>query len=415
MVNRRLRVLVIASHPIQYAAPYFRRFSQHPGVELTVAYCSLRGVESGHDPEFGTNVSWDIPLLDGYRWIQVKNRALSRNEENFFGLCNPGLWKLTRSGEFDAVISYFGYRRISFWFALLGAKTRGIPILFGTDASSIVPREGKRWKRAIKLFGKRFVWRGLFSLADQVLTASTPGVEMIEALGFPPDRISMTLDAVDNDWWLAQAAFVDRKETRESWGMGAEEKVVLFSAKLQPWKRPGDLLEALVCVEMPTVRLVFAGEGSLRSELEERAKTLGIESRVKFLGFVNQTKLPAVYASADLMVLPSEYEPFGLVVNEAMLCGCPVLASDRVGAVRDLIEDGRTGYVYACGNADELAKTMSRILSHPEKLSEVAREAKKRIENWSYKEAIDNTVEGLQRAIARKQRRAGLEKEASPT
>jgi glycosyltransferase involved in cell wall biosynthesis len=103
------------------------------------------------------------------------------------------------------------------------------------------------------------------------------------------------------------------------------------------------------------------------------------------------------------------------VVNEAMLCGCPVLASDRVGAVRDLIEDGRTGYVYACGNADELAKTMSRILSHPEKLSEVAREAKKRIENWSYKEAIDNTVEGLQRAIARKQRRAGLEKEASPT
>jgi glycosyltransferase involved in cell wall biosynthesis len=225
----------------------------------------------------------------------------------------------------------------------------------------------------------------------------------------------MTLDAVDNDWWLAQAASVDREETRKLWGVGADEKVVLFSAKLQPWKRPGDLLEALARVEMPTVRLVFAGEGPLRTDLEERAKTLGIENRVKFLGFLNQTKLPAVYASADLMVLPSDYEPFGLVVNEAMLCGCPVLASDRVGAVRDLIEDGRTGYVYPCGNAGELAKAISRVFSQPEKLSEVAREAKKRMENWSYKQAIDNTLEGLQRAIQRKQRRAGLEKEASPT
>ena len=415
MANRRLRVLVVASHPVQYAAPFFRNFSQRLGVELTVAYCSLRGAEGGYDPEFRTNVSWDIPLLDGYRWIQVKNRALSRNEEKFFGLCNPGLWKLARSGEFDAVISYLGYRRVSFWFALLAAKMRGIPVLFGTDASTMAPREGKLWKRITNRLAKKFVWRAVFGLADQILTPSTTGAEMMASLGFPRERISMTPYAVDNEWWLTRAALVDRKETRRLWGVAAEEKVVLFSAKLQPWKRPQDLLEALARVEMPTVRLVFAGDGPLRAEVEERAKALGIESRVKFLGFVNQTKLPAVYASADLLVLPSEYDAFGLVVNEAMLCGCPVLASDRVGAVRDLIEDGRTGYVYACGNADELAKTISRILSHPEKSSEVAREAKKRIENWSYKEAIDNTIEGLQRAIARKQRRAGLEKEASPT
>lgn len=415
MVNRRLRVLVISSHPVQYGAPYFRRLSQHPGVELTVAYCSLRGAKSGYDPEFGTNVSWDIPLLDGYRWIQVKNRALSRNEEKFFGLCNPGLWRLARSGEFDAAISYLGYRRISFWFALLGAKTRGIPMLFGTDASSIVPREAKRWKRAIKLYGKRFVWRGIFGLADQILTPSTTGAEMMESLGFPRERIAMTPYTVDNDWWSAQAARVDREETRKSWGVGPGEKVVLFSAKLQPWKRPGDLLEAVARTEIPGLRLIFAGDGALRGELEERAKALKIEDRVKFLGFVNQTKLPAVYASADLMVLPSEYEPFGVVVNEAMLCRCPVLASDRVGAVRDLIEDGRTGYVYACGDIGELAKAMSRIFSQPEKLAEVAREARKRMESWSYKEAIDNTIDGLHRAIQRKQGRAGLEKEASPT
>lgn len=415
MIDRRLKILVVASHPVQYAAPLFRRLSQHPCADLTVAYCSLRGAESGYDRDFGTNVSWDVPLLEGYRWEKVKNRGLSKNEESFFGLCNPGLWKLARSGRFDAVISYLGYRRSSFWFAVLGAKTKGVPVLFGTDASSMAPRETKGWKRGAKLLVKRVVWRTVFGFADQILTPSTRSAELMESLGFAQERIAMTPYAVDNDWWVTQSASVDREKVRESWGVKPGEKVAVFSAKLQAWKRPGDLLEALARMEASNVRVVFAGEGALRPELEKRAAELKIGERLRFLGFVNQTQLPAVYRAADLMVLPSEYEPFGVVVNEAMLCGCPVLASDRVGAARDLIEEGQTGYVYACGDTEALAKAMSRIFLEPEESQEVAYRAKKRMESWSYRETIESTLEGVQRAILRKRGEAGLEKETSTT
>jgi len=397
----RLRILVVASHPIQYGAPFFRTFSKHPGVDLTVAYCSLRGAEPGYDSEFNAEVSWDVPLLDGYRWVQVPNHPLTRNEEAFFGLCNPGLWKLVRSGGFDAVISYMGYRRSSFWFALLGAKTRRIPILFGTDACSIVPREPKIWKRRIKLAMKRFVWRFIFGLADQIITASNAGSRMMESLGFPSDRISMTLDTVDNEWWRAHAARANREEMRRAWGVAADGPVILYCAKLQAWKRPGDLLEAFQRAKLEKALLVFAGDGPLREELEERAKALQISEGVRFLGFVNQSQLPGIYSAADLMVLPSEYEPFGLVVNEAMLCGCPVLASDHVGAVGELIEPGKTGFVYSCGDVEGLSHALHEILADREALQQVARQARERMKTWSYREVAEALLDALNRALVR--------------
>jgi glycosyltransferase involved in cell wall biosynthesis len=115
----------------------------------------------------------------------------------------------------------------------------------------------------------------------------------------------------------------------------------LFCAKLQPWKRPLELLEAFSCAGVPNAFLVFAGDGPQRVEMEERAHDLGIADRVKILGFVNQSQLPETYRASDLFVLPSDYEPFGLVVNEAMLCGCPVVVSDKVGAQQDLVTHGK--------------------------------------------------------------------------
>jgi hypothetical protein len=71
----RYRVLVVASHPVQYMAPIFRRLAAHPALDLQVVYCTLRGAEAGHDPEFGASIQWDVPLLDGYTWCQARNRG----------------------------------------------------------------------------------------------------------------------------------------------------------------------------------------------------------------------------------------------------------------------------------------------------------------------------------------------------
>src|ERR1700690_1920449 len=139
--ERRYRVLAIASHPVQYMAPIFRRMAVHPSLDLHVAYCSLRGAEAGHDPEFGASIQWDVPLLEGYNWSQLPNRG--SGTESFFGLFNPSVWKLIRGGKFDAVLCFTGYRRATFWMALLAAKLSKTAFLFGTDTTTLAPRDGR--------------------------------------------------------------------------------------------------------------------------------------------------------------------------------------------------------------------------------------------------------------------------------
>jgi glycosyltransferase involved in cell wall biosynthesis len=402
MAERRYRVLAVAAHPVQYMAPIFRRMAAHPGFDLHVAYCSLRGAEAGHDPEFGATVQWDVPLLDGYSWSHVPNRG--SGEESFFGLRNPGLSKLIREGNYDAVLCFVGYVRATFWIACRAAKSSNTAFLFGTDTNTLAPRDGRRWKSTVK----KILWPRLFRLADQVIVPSSGARDLMVSLGLPAERVTLTPYSVDNDWWIRQSAAVDRSGVRASWGAPTSDAVVLFCAKLQPWKRPGDLLRAFAEANLSDALLVIAGEGPLRSELESQAAALGMASRVRFLGFVNQSKLPAVYTSADLMVLPSEYEPFAVVVNEAMCCGCPVAASDHVGAARDLVAPVRKEFVFRCGDVAALAVLLRDALADRVRLASLRSTAVAHMRTWSPERNIAATFEAMEIAVARRGRRPGV-------
>jgi glycosyltransferase involved in cell wall biosynthesis len=394
MPERRYKVLAVASHPVQYSAPLFRRMAQHPQLDFQVAYCSLRGAEPGVDPEFGATVKWDVPLLEGYAWSHVPNRGSGK--ESFFGLRNPGLGKLIRSGGFDAVLCYVGYVRASFWIAYRAARSSGAAFLFGTDATTLASREGHAWKASLK----RIFWPRLFSLADQVIVPSSGTRELMRSLGIAEDRVTLTPYSVDNEWWMRQSELVERAAVRTEWGAGAEDTVILFCAKLRPWKRPHDLLRAFAKASLPKALLVFAGDGPLRRALECEAAALSVGDRVRFLGFVNQSRLPAVYTSADLMVIPSEYEPFAVVVNEAMCCGCPVMASDQVGAAQDLVVPVAPEFVFPAGDVAALAEKLRLAASDRARLQRRGAAAVAHIRTWSPERNIAETYEAIERAVA---------------
>ena len=253
---------------------------------------------------------------------------------------------------------YVGYLERPSWVAYLASRCSGAAFLFGTDATSLAPRDTQSWK---KLF-KRFIWPRLFRLADQVIVPSTGTFELMRKLGIQENRITLTPYTVDNDWWASHSREVDRELVRASWGASQQHKVILFCAKLQPWKRPIDLLRAFARCNRPDSLLVFAGDGPMRDQLYQEAESLQLTSRCLFLGFVNQSGLPSVYRSADLMVLPSEYEPFAVAVNEAMCCGCPTVVSDRVGAAEDLVKPVCPALVYPCGDVDGLSDIVLRVM-----------------------------------------------------
>jgi glycosyltransferase involved in cell wall biosynthesis len=262
----------------------------------------------------------------------------------------------------------------------------------------MIPRDGTKWK----LHLKKAYWPTLFSLADQVIVPSTPARDLMFSLRVPAERVTLTPYSVDNDWWMAQSEKVDRDHIRTSWGATPQTGVVLFCAKLQPWKRPLDLLHAFAQVQSSNCLLVFAGEGAQRAEIEHEAAALGISHRIRLLGFVNQSQLPAIYTAADVMVLPSEYEPFAVVVNEASCCGTPVVASDRVGAARDLITPVSPSLIYPCGSVPALADLLSHLLSDRGRLRALGRIARQRMASWSPHDTIAATVDAVRCAVNRR-------------
>jgi glycosyltransferase involved in cell wall biosynthesis len=394
------RVLVLATHVIPYGSSLFRLLAQDPRLDLLVAYCSMQGAHAGLDPEFGIEIRWDTALLEGYSWVLTPNRSPVPGIGHFFGLVNPGLWTLIRSQYFDAVVIYTGYMCTSFWIACFAAKSRGIPVLISSDSSTLRQREGKRWKAMLKPLALARVYR----YVDVLMAPSQPVKDLAMQLGKPEKEIVKIRSDVDKDAWRARLKNFDRDAVRSSWDVPTDAMVVLYCAKLQPWKRPLDLLRAFAKASVSGSYLVFAGEGPERPELEREVVSLGITDQVRILGFVNDSQLPGAYKAADLFVLPSEYDPCPLVIPEAMFSGLPVLLSDAVIGRLEMIHPGKSGYPYPCGNADALADLLRKVLGDPGLLGYMKESVAHQMERWTAKDLLDSWVGAVEVAKQLKQR-----------
>lgn len=398
--TRKYKVLLLTTHVIQYASPVYRLFSRDPRIDLLVAYCSLQGAEAGLDPEFGVEVQWDVPLLDGYRWVHVPNKALRPGLGRFFGLWNPGLWKLVRAGNFDAVVIYTGYMIASFWLTVLAAKSKGVPVLISSDTTTLQPRDGKRWKAWIK----PFLLPRVFAVADVVLVYAQAAKELTAQMGVVEERIALIRSGANKESWVSRVRKFDRAAVRAAWGVPADAPVVFYCAKLQHWKRPLDLLRAFAKAAVAGAYLIYAGEGPQRSELEAEARALGVNERVRVLGFVNLSQLPGSYLASDLFVLPSAYDPCPLVVLEAMWTGLPVILSDAVLGRLEMIDPGKSGYIYPCGDLDALAAILRNTLGNRALLEELKAGVGEQMKSWTPETFLDGWVGAIESAKRLKQR-----------
>jgi glycosyltransferase involved in cell wall biosynthesis len=387
--QRPVRLLYLVSHPIQYQAPLLALLARQPWLELEVAFLSDRSVRGHFDPGFGRELSWDVDLLTGYRHRFLEARFGAEG----LGLLRPwskGLRELIDPRRFDAVWLH-GYAQVSLLEALLTARRAGLPVLLrGESLLHGRPRNGWRARlRALCL-------PQLLSQVSACLTIGSHNRDFYRAYGVPEERLFSMPYAVDNQRFerAAREAAPGRERLRAELGLRPGRPVVLFASKFQPKKRARDLLEAALALGDRGVELelLLIGDGEERGPLERRAAG---RPGVRFLGFRNQTELPRFYDLADLFVLPSTYEPWGLVVNEAMASGTPVLASDRVGSARDLIEPGQNGWIFPAGDVAALTATLQTALSDREALARAGTLAAERMQRWNF----DADVAGLRAAL----------------
>ncbi|HYO76359.1 MAG TPA: glycosyltransferase family 4 protein [Thermoanaerobaculia bacterium] len=377
------RVAVIASHVIQYQAPFFRLLAAEPELDLEVVYCSRAGAEVYRDVEMQTTLSWDLDLLSGYRSTFLRNFG---SGEGYGRVVNPGIVPKIVFGRYDAVVFFLGWGTITSLMGMAACRMSGTPVLMFGDSSFPPP------PRAVR---DAFL-RGVIGSVDAFLVSGTLNADYYRHYGADERRFFLVPWAIENERFERGSHFEpgEREAMRARFGVRDEQLLIVFSAKLLPRKDPMTLLRAVDAMHRrERAAVLFLGHGELRDELEQFARERGLT--VHFAGFVNQTDLPKHYAAGDVFVLPSTYEPRGSVLNEAMASGLPVITTDRCGAVGDIVRHEDNGYVFPAGDALALAAQLDTLVEQPELRARMAARSREIIADWDYRRGVRGVMEAL--------------------
>jgi glycosyltransferase involved in cell wall biosynthesis len=389
-----MRLAYLVTHPIQYQAPLLRRIAAEPGIQLKVFFASELSLHEFFAVGFQRAIKWDLRLDEGYDY-EVLPSVLKSDRLTFWQPISYGLARRLRAGHFDALWIH-GYMRWHHWVAMIVAKRLGLKVLVRDEVTHI-----SRARTALRRRFKTIFFTWLCQIVDRFLAIGSLNAAYYRQQGVPGERISMMPYAVDNGFFQTRAAAsAPRRELlRRELRLSKGRPIILYAGKLSPRKGPGDLLEAYLQLSeggrrQPHPYLLYVGDGELRSELEAKAATTGWNS-IKFLGFKNQPEMPAFYDLCDVFVVPSSYEPWGLVVNEAMNAAKPIIVSHRVGCVPDLVHDGSNGFVFGAGDTADLARSLRDALGDLRGCAEKGRRSLEIINRWSFEE----DVQGLRAAL----------------
>ena len=375
----RRRIGFLVSHPIQYYTPFFRELARR--CDLTVYFAHRQDAAGQGLAGYGVGFDWDVDLLSGYEHRFLENVARVPSTQSFAGCNTPGIADLIARGHFDAFVVP-GWALRSYWQAVRACRRARVPVMVRGD-SQLAGQRGGAVGRV-----KGVVFPHMLKQFDACLYVGRRNREYLEHYGVPPGRMFFSPHCVDNDSFrrMSDGARIPRAADGR--------RRVLFVGRLVDSKRPLDVVHAvarLTAAGQPA-ELVVAGAGELQGRMEEAVRAGGVEAR--FLGFVNQSRLPSVYASGDVVVLPSTaVETWGLVVNEAMACGVPAVVSDAVGCGPDLIEPGVTGAVAPLDDVPALATAISSVLALD--VGMTRRALAERMETYSPARAADGLLEAV--------------------
>ena len=394
------RLSVVLSHPIQYAAPLYAYLKRNPQLEITALYCTASRLRGGKDRGFGHAVTWDVDLLDGYRSVFLGRRAKTRSVGGFWSLVCPELVGEITRARYDAVLVH-GQQFAAYVLAFAVAKLKGIPVLTRGETHLGLARPPVRRLIRDRLLSIQY------SFVDRFLAIGTANRQYYRAISVPDSRIFDVPYAVDNQRFMRSAELTkaERSAYRSTFGVHDDRPVILYASKLMRRKHPDQLLRA--AADLSTrghhCNVVIAGSGEMESDLKALVSDLGL-ANVIFTGFINQSELPKLYAASDIFVLPAENEAWGLIVNEVMCAGLPVVVADGVGCVPDLVRDGVNGFTCKAGSAASLADALEGLVSDPELRQRMGAESRQIISDWGYeqcRQGVLAAVAGLKTASAR--------------
>ncbi len=339
------RVALLTEIIAPYRIPVFNILGLRDGIDLHVIFLAETDKKLRHWPVYKNEIRFSHQVLLSWRWRAGRSSFL----------LNRGLWSAL-SRVSPQVIICGGYNYAASWEALLWARRHRAAFVLWSESNGRDARPGWALVEWLKFY--------FLMHCDGFVVPGKASFEYLKSLGCSEASILTAPNAVDNAFFAAQAENVRARATEFREKRKLPSRYILFVGRLVREKGIFDLLQAYAKLESSLrseVGLVFAGDGACREELAETAKRIN-PGTVCFPGFAHREDLAGFYALADVLVMPTHSDPWGLVVNEAMACGLPIIVSDVAGCSADLVEDGWNGYVVPPLDSEKLSVAIDSVV-----------------------------------------------------
>ena len=376
-MKRRLVILTEIISP--YRIPLFNALAQEKGIDPHVIFLSET------DPALRQWRVYKEEIRFPYRVLPSWRRRIGK----YNALLNRGLNRALRSSMPDVILCG-GYSYVASWQALAWARSHKVPFLLWSES---VLQDRRCGHAAVEFLKNQFLRK-----CDGFVVPGISAREYLLGQGIKGEAIFTAPNAVDNEFFAQAAAVARQSADTKRRDLGLPGRYLLFVGRLVPEKGVFDLLAAYAKLEK-TIRekvgVVFVGEGRARQQLEAQALAIG-PGVVRFAGFVHREQLAAYYALAEALILPTHTDTWGLVVNDAMACGLPVVASRVAGCTADLVREDWNGMLVSAGDVPSLCDSMRLIASQPELVATMGRRSVERIQQYSprsWSEGLAHAVE----------------------
>ncbi len=389
----KYKISFLQSHPIQYQSPLYDQLEQNELVDFKIYYCSDYGLSQDgkrFHPEFGELPNWDVDLVNGHTYEVLKNNAFKKGIFNgFFGLMNFDIYAKLKKDKPDVLVIN-GWNYFTMIWAVFCCKILNIKVYVRGDNSIEGDKKLTYWMRNTKHF---LYGLFLFPLYTKIGYVGTKNKHFFSSYGVREGQLIHLPHAIDNNKF--KDYFAEHKKNKQDirHKLDIPNKFnVLFVGRLHLEKRIFDLIEAIGRVS-EIAHLTIVGDGKLQNEVRQACESYA-PNTFTMVGFKNQGELLDYYITGDLLVLPSQLETWGLVVNEAMNFNLPIIISDTVGCVGDLCRV-ENGYVYKMGDINDLSSKIDFLAKNPEIAKKMGMASGEIIKEYSYRCIIENLIQSL--------------------
>ena len=363
------RIALLTNIIAPYRIPAFNKVAELAPFDFDVYFMAEN--ESNRDWKiYKEKIKFKYKVLKGVHF-NLKNR---------FVHLNLGLSYYLIKNKYN-LIAIGGYTQPAAWEALFLSKVLKTKLLLFGESTLKDKRSGSYLYEKLKRF--------LVKRCNGFIPAGKAAAEYFKYLGAPPDRIFIAHFCCDYDFFNREYLKLRQFKEEIKRKKGYPSVTILYSGRFVWYKGISFLLEAYSRLrkERDDIGLVLLGDGPERRKYQDYVRSNNVKS-VFFEGFVQQEELPVYYTSADIFVLPSLSDPWGIVINEAMAFGLPVISTDVAGVTYDLVKDGVNGFVVKAGNSSELYNALKKLCESPELRKKMGKKSLELVkeytpENWA--------------------------------